>query len=658
MASFLNGQVQIGTYVPSNNTSQTTSSNSSSDFNIFPVGTSIDATNFVYDNQTIVMVNSSTNSNINTIKAQYFDPLMTNNWNFDMTSQNFLNGVFSSSELLSDATSSYLNLQPLSPTTTGKYTIDILNGSSDGSSKSTEFFSLTSQPYACVAGLYTQGTGIPTYNNVNPSYSTSGTDSFLMTSNYYVQQKNEILIIQLIFTITNTSSLNTESTSLTLPLINVQVINKVITKDAQASLASGYDQSKTKVYNSSSYPLNFMQNGQTFNPTLSYNNISNTLPIVFAPGFVKLSATLPVIYVPPVSVNGTYLGQYLNGGNVSNAGYTIDSGVPTFNSVNGFTQVASSKPVQYGHFVIGVAYNSDGYNNSYTPSATIYAEYMIKNIWRSPISIFNSYDGVSINDLANKKVILLFGTNSTGGIYLVINTGTPINVISAFGVTTLSNFMMIMRALRNNYNGDTSYMSYITDQNVINQINSTGNYNITPVQLNRMTDGTIMNPPTVKNCPGMSYMLLNTKNSANMSIDITQQNVFNGTLGISYMNMSNIGLCSVGLNKYYNSILKIFSAYNGELIGNSYYIGQMTGTNSLTYYVLIILPETTFNPNPVSTSNNVMSIFSNVNSPFYITVPNSTNGQIQFSPNSNTNINKLTMSVSNSSVVLNSTTLK
>jgi hypothetical protein len=283
---------------------------------------------------------------------------------------------------------------------------------------------------------------------------------------------------------------------------------------------------------------------------------------------------------------------------------------------------------------------------------------MIKNIWRSPISIFNSYDGVSINDLSNKKVILLFGTNSTGGMYLVINTGTPINVITAFGVTTLNNFMMIMRALRNNYNGDTSYMSYITDQNVINQINSTGNYNITPVQLNKITDGTIMNPQTVKNCPGMSYMLLNTKNSANMSVDITQQNVFNGSLGISYMNMSNVGLCSVGLNKYYNSMLKIFSAYNGNLIGNSYYIGQMTGTNNLTYYVLVILPETSFNPNPVSTSNNIMSIFSNVNSPFYITVQNSTNGQIQFSPNSNVNINKLTMSVSNSCVVLNSTSLK
>jgi hypothetical protein len=273
MASFLNGQVQIGTYVPQNNTTQTSSSNSSCDFNIFPVGTSIDATNFVYDNQTIVMVNSSTNSNINTIKAQYFDPLMTNNWNFDMTSQNFLNGVFSSSELLSDITSSYLNLQPLSPSAIGKYTIDILNGSSDGSGKSTEFFSLTSQPYACVAGSYTQGTGIPTYNNVNPSYSTSGTDSFLMTSNYYVQQKNEILIVQLIFTITNTASLNVNSTpsSTNMPLINVQVINKVITKDAQASLASGYDQSKTKVYNSSSYPLSYLTGNQTFNPTSSYN---------------------------------------------------------------------------------------------------------------------------------------------------------------------------------------------------------------------------------------------------------------------------------------------------------------------------------------------------------------------------------------------------
>src|SRR3990167_8750849 len=164
--SILSGLIQIGSNTPING--------NSSDFNIFPVGTSIDATQCVYDNKTIVMVNSSANSGLNQLKAQYFDPLMTNNWNFDMISQNFLAGTFASSDLLSESTSSYLNLQPTSPTTTGKYTIDITNGGSDGSSTSTEFFSLTSNPYACLAGSFANGSGTPTYSNINPNYSNAG----------------------------------------------------------------------------------------------------------------------------------------------------------------------------------------------------------------------------------------------------------------------------------------------------------------------------------------------------------------------------------------------------------------------------------------------------------------------------------------------------
>jgi hypothetical protein len=636
------------------NSNNTSSTNSQYDWNIYPVGTSIDASSCVYDNQTIVMVNSSVSQSVNTIKAQYFDPLEQGNWNFSMTSNSILAGTFASSELLSESTSSFMNLQATAPSATGKYTLDITNGTSDGSGTSTEFFSLTSQPYACFAGTYAS---TPTYNNVNPNYTNTGTDSFIFTSNYYVQQKNEILIIQLIFTIQNVGSLNVNSTSTNVPVLYVTVVNKVITQDAQASLSSGFDNvSKPKIYRSTPYPLQFMAiNGQpvsNFDPTQSYNYVFNYLPIVFAPNFVKLSANLSLIYIPPIQVGDVWNGQYLSaGGN----GFAITSGNPTFYPTTGLTQLNPVRPVQFGHFVVGVSYNQDGYSSSYVPYANIYAEYMIRNIWRSPLAIYNSYSGVSVSELAQKQVLLLFGSSTNGGTFLVMNTGTPINIVTGFAVTSLNNFMMIMRALKTNNEGQTAYMSYLTDPNIINTVNATGYFSIMPVTINKVTDGTIINPTTVKASPNMSYMLLNNKNSANMIVDIAEQFVVNKDLGISYLGMSSSVIMATGNNKYNMSNVKIENMPNLEVFGNSIYLGTMTGKSGTTtslFYVIVILPEASFNPSGVAGSTNQMAVFADEHSPFYVQVSGnngagSIGGYTQFAPRSNINGNRLLMSVSN-----------
>ena len=647
MSSIANGMVQIG----SSNSGNTTQS----DFNIFPVGKSIDASTCVYDGQTIVMVNSSVSQSANTIKGQYFDPMMTNGWNFDMGAQSFLNGVFSESALMSENTSSYLNLQPTSPSSLGKYTIDITNGLSDGSGASTEFFSLTSQPYACVAGSFTNGTGIPTYNNVNPNYSNTGTDSFLFTSNYYFQQKNEILMVQLIFTVQNTGSLNATGTSTTLPRVTVLVINKVVTQDGLSNISQGFEHGhKTKTYTSTPYTMDYQSSsGSSFDATQSYNYVKNTLPIVFAPGFVSLYATLPLSYVPPVLTSSVWYGQYVN---TTGNGFNIISGEPTFNTTTGLTAI--NRSVTYGHFVVAISYNQDGYSNSYVPNSSIYAEYMIRNIWRSPIAIFNSYEGASVNDMVSKKVILLFGTTANGGMFLVMNTGTPISIITGYAVTTLNNFMQMLRALKTNYNGQTSYMSYLTDQNVINQINSGGYFTIVPIQINKITEGTITNPSAVKESPGMYYMLLNSLNSANFVVDVSEQTVLNKSIGIEYLNMgSNCVLMTTGVCRYNSSLLKMEVIQTGDLLGNSYFMGVRkgaTGTTTGNYFVQVILPETLFNGKPVQMGPNQMGVFSNVNSPFYIKLNGS--AATQFSPDSNLSGNRLTMSVSNTQVVLGDVT--
>jgi len=636
------------------------------DFDIFATGSSINPTNYVYDGQTVLMINSTLSPNSNIVKAQYFDPVTGypnssasgstgfGNWNFDLVQTSYLNGTMSSSSLLSESTSIYSNLQPYN-SSLGLYNIDIVNSglqTSGGDSTQTEFFSLTAQPYATTSGEFVD---TPTYNNINPGYSSNNSDNFIFTSNYYVQQKNEIIIVQLVFTVTNTNALNVLNTSTSnTPSVSVIVYNKVITQETLAGLSNGSG-AKTKVYSAGPIPLQYMQGGSTFNPINANYNINNNVPIIIADGYSKLYATLPLIYVPPILSGSTYYPQYLNQGTDSKPGYVIESNVPyiptTGSAINGTT--ISSSQVLYGHFVVGVAYSNDF--STYNPGSYIYSEVLIKNIWRSPISIYSSYQAFSVNDMATKLVVLLFGKTNNGGTFLVTNTGTPLSLINNYAVTSLRNFMNIMKAVINTFDGSSSLVDYFINPNTVQQVNSTGSYNIQILTLQPLLEGAITNPQSVLSCPNMYYMFLNSKNSTNMSIDPSNQIVFGQNIGQSYFGLSNSTLCAGGNLKYYNSSLNILATNNNELFANSIYLGQNI-SNGQTFYMLLILPEALFNGNALDTTNNIVSVYTSSNTLFYINA--SSNTSTKFSEDayvvsstgtstSTFNVSKLIMSASN-----------
>ena len=644
----------------------TASSVVTTDFDIFATESSINPTNYVYDGQTVLMINSTLSPNSNIVKAQYFDPVTGypnssasgstgfGNWNFDLVQTSYLNGTMSSSSLLSESTSIYSNLQPYN-SSLGLYNIDIVNSglqTSAGDSIQTEFFSLTSQPYATTGGDFVD---TPTYNNVNPGYSSNNSDNFIFTSNYYVQQKNEIIIVQLVFTVTNTNALNVLNTSTSnTPSVSVIVYNKVITQETLAGLSNGSG-AKTKVYSAGPIPLQYMQGGSTFNPINANYNINNNVPIIIADGYSKLYATLPLIYVPPILSGSTYYPQYLNQGSDSNPGYVIESNVPyiptTGSAINGTT--ISSSQVLYGHFVVGVAYSNDF--STYNPGSYIYSEVLIKNIWRSPISIYSSYQAFSVNDMATKLVVLLFGKTNNGGTFLVTNTGTPLSLINNYAVTSLRNFMNIMKAVINTFDGSSSLVDYFINPNTIQQVNSSGSYNIQILTLQPLLEGAITNPQSVLSCPNMYYMFLNSKNSTNMSVDPSNQIVFGQNIGQSYFGLTNSTLCASGNLKYYNSNLNILATNNNELFANSIYLGQNI-SNGQTFYMLLILPEALFNGNALDSTNNTVSVYTSSNTLFYINA--SSNTSTKFSQDaysvsstgtstSTFHVSKLIMSVSN-----------
>ncbi len=650
------GQVQTGTGSSNNVTTTTTTSTSSkstitTDCDIFPVGTSINPTNYVYDGQTILMINSTLNPNANMVRAQYFDPVSGNipptyssgigypdfsNWNFDLVNTSYLNGSYSSSALLSEPTYLFNNLQPIS-NSLGQYTLDIENGGEQtvsGSSNKTMFFSLTSQPYVCYQGKFYN---TPSIANVDPGYTSNNSDNFLFTSNYYVQQKNEIIIVQLVFTVSNTNSLNALNTNVGYssgsPTVSVTVYNKVISKDALASLASGSstEGAKTKVYTAGPVPLQYTTGGNPFSPQNSSSSINNNVPIIIAPGYQKQYATIPLIYVAPVYDNVTtneWYARYLNDDNdpANNPGYTIVDG--KINIVTGNVTTVSDRPCTYGHFVVGVSYSTD--YSVYQPGSFIYSEILIKNIWRSPISIYQSYSAYSTNDMATRQVVILFGKTPNGATYLVTNSGTPISSIDNYAVTSLRNFMSIMRAVVATFDGSVPLVDYFINPNVVQNLNSTAlSYNINVLTLQPLLDGAIMNPSTVLNCPNMWYMLIKSPNSVNISVDPTNQLVFGQSIGYSYFGLSNSTLCCTGDARYYNSDLNMLAVNNGELFANSIYAGLNT-INGQQFYTLMILPEALFNGNPISSSNNVLSIYSAVSTLFYIIT--SANSSSQFVP--------------------------
>jgi len=638
-----------------NNNTTTSTSTVQADCNIYPVGSTITPTDVVYHDQTILMVNSTVNQNSNMVQAQYFDPVcgtpcspMGTNWNYDLTACSYLNGTMATSSMISDELSLFSNMMPNGLTTpnngAGKHTIDITNYTSQPnptpppSPAANLFFSLTTQPYythkGVVYGSTCPGTippaSVPTINNLNPGFS-GGYNSynFLFVSNYYVQQKNEIIIVELLFTVSNSDATLLSSGSTSPPTLSVIVKNKILTNSALGSLSTdSTDLSKVKTYTAGPIPLQFTQSGSTWVSSNFYYSTQNNIPLIIAPGYTKLYVTLPVAYVPAVSGGGYYMNQacYTIAGTPPVPSYAITNGSSTPVGVS-FTSVPGT--VNYGHFVVGVAYSTD-YSN-YTNYSNISAEVLIKNIWKSPIAVYNTYKNFSINDMATKQIVLLFGKNITGGTFLVLNTGTPLVNITSYAVTSLANFISIMRAIVNLFDGSVSIVDYFINPSTVAQVNQMGSYNINVVNPQPLMDGAIQNPQNILNCPGMWYLMLNSKNSFNFSIDPSEQNVFGQQIGFNYLGIPNSVLSSVGNCVYMQSSLNIISDEEGDLFGNSLSLG-LTVINNQSYYIVIILPESQFNPNINTAMPNILTVYSTPNTEFYIMVtPNSGS---QFAPSS------------------------
>ena len=677
----LNGQIQLPTQnntpTISQSSSQTTATQQVASVNISPVSNTIDPSMYVYDGQTTLYINSTVNQTNNSVRLKYFDPVTGypnlpsgvgginpnfSNWNFDLTPQNYLNGCITSSNLLGEQTSMYDNLQPpfSTPNYLGMYSLDVTNNGkttdSSGNSDGTLFFSLTAQPYLSYQGVMYNApgeTGAPTSSNVIPNYTTLGTDTFLFTSQYWTQTNNEILLIYMVFSVANTGSTyyngSPSSISTPAPVVSVNVYNKVISKEMLASVGTGNACPKPKVYSSGIINLKYLQTGQTFSSDTPSYFLFNNVPIILADGFGKQFATFGLYYIPPTSSS---VGQYLQDGNTGgllNGGYTIQNYLPTANVVSGSgIQSVGSSTVQYGHFVASISYSFNA--SQYSPGTSFAAQVLVKNIWRSPIAIYSSYTAYSVNDLTNKQVVLLFGRTSNGGSFLVTNTGTPLAQITNYGITSLGNFMTVMKTLITSFNNTYTLADYFTNTTLINIINSTLGINIIPVTLQPVLEGTMINPTTVSNCPNMWYMFINSKNSVNLTVDPTYQKVFNSDSSL-YFGLPVSKLCDTGLCKYFNSeLLMIGTETNKTYFGNSLYLGLNT-INNQSYYMLLILPEALFNGFPLSTSNNNISIYSTLDTIFYFLVNSTTSSA--FVPSSNTITNSIPSSSSTVSGTVN-----
>lgn len=677
MNQVFSGQIQMPTQTTTTSSSTSSSSSSStttqtvSSVNISSVGNTINPTQYVYDGQTNLYINSTVNLNNNSVKLKYFNPVTGypnmgssgtgfSNWNFDLTPQNVLNGCVTSSNLMNEQTSMYVNLQPPSstPNYLGMYSVDITNGgqqvNSNGDSSGTMFFSLTSQPYLCYQGqMYSSPgeTGDPTPSNVNPNYSTLGSDSFLFTSQYWTQTNNEILLIYMIFSVSNTSSTysNGSSSSNTspAPTVTVTVYNKVITQEMLASMGTGNSCPQPKTYSSGAINLKYLQPGDQFSSSSPSYFLFNNVPIILADGFGKQFVTMGMYYIPPSDTNAC---QFLAGNSVPGDGFTISNYMPTANTGTNGIQPTSSGTTQYGHFVVSVAYSVNA--NQYNPGTAFTAQVLVKNTWRSPISIYSSYEAYSVNDLINKQVVLLFGRTSNGGAFLVTNTGTPLSQITNYGISSLGNFMTIMKTLLLTYNNSYSLSDYFTNTSLINTLNATLGLNILPVTLQPVLEGTMVNPSSVLNCPNMYYMFINAQNSSNLTVDITNQETFNENTG-SYFGLSNSSLCDAGLCKYFNSELLMIGTQSTPIyFANSLYMG-LNSINGQSYYMLLILPESLFNGTPQSTVNNNISIYSTPNTIFYLSINSSSSSA--FVPSSNTITNTTSTSGSSGTGSTNST---
>lgn len=627
----------------SGNTSSSSSNTTiTTDFDIFGVGEGINTSNYVYDGQTILLVNSTSSQSSSTVQGVYFDPVNNSSSAWYLGAQTNLPCSVASQALLNTNYNVMENIVPAG-SSVPTYTIDLLNTTStttsSGSSGATTTMALlgNSNGYSTTNGVFNSGAA-PT--NTEPNYPTnSNCASYMFTGNYFFPQSSDIVIVYMIYTINGTDLLAaTSGTTPGTPSLSVMVYNRVISKEA---LSRG--ESTGKLYTSGPITLSYIQAGATFdNSSASGSTTNYNVPVIIADNCQKIYATVSVAYVP-YGVSGTGSGFYLNNGTAStDPGLTISSNAISLNTDDGILNVPSDVSTS-GHFVVGLTY-ANGTN--IVPGMNVYCDLLIKNIWRSPVSIYNTYSSYSVSDMATKQVVILFGKSSTGATFLVTNSGTPINIITSYAVTSLNNFIGLMNSVITSYQPTSSLVSYFTDPSTVEASDVTnGSYNVA-VKPQPLLSGSIVNPESVTNSPNMWYMLLQTSNSANMSVDPTSQNLFNNDIG-NYFDLQNSSLCGTGVMNYSTSKLTMLTANSNYLFANSIYSGQTT-INSQTFYSIVVLPEAQFNGAPTTNAENI-SVYSVNNSPFYTSSSSSSKSSTRFDTSSSTS--KVVMTVSNIDIV-------
>ena len=537
-------------------------STTNSDVNIYNVPSNqIDMTNFLYDNQTILYVNSSTNPNLNTSRGKYIDlNSSATDWSFKQNnSQNYAFGSLTYNNQM-QGFNQYKSI----------YNVDVTNGIQQ---------TTNSKPlFVAIGANYTSSTQIESINTV-PSYSSSGSTNYLIDSSYVFLPSNDVLIIKIIATIKNTNSMNVNSINSGFPNIQIDVTNQIVTNE---EIANGVTNGKN-IYKKTA----FVNYGENFNATKTSYGMYNQIPLVFAPGCQNVWANISCLYIPPLLNNGYYYGQYL-----PSDGFVFDNGSISFNTD---LLKNSEQSTTFGYFVFGFGYSLQNNNYSTYLVNGIQCDLLIKNIWRSPISIFNSYKNYSVSQMAILNVVLLFGNRANGGVFLALNTGTAISSISSYGITSLVNFINIMRAFIIEYDNNYQLVDFFTNEITINQLQSKG-YDVSIVLPYALVDtNTIINPTTINTNPNLTYLLLHQPNNVNIGIDVAEQNVINQDIGYKPLNRDNVYYCSLGNLNYATSSLMLLKTNNNFIFADSINLGLETIDNK-TYNINIILPESNFKP--------------------------------------------------------------
>ena len=615
-----------------------TTTTTQADCNIFKPFSNLiqNISNYMYDEQTILSLNSGMQ---NYSTGQYFDNTQINSsWNYSSSNpKNFLTGQVAQMNLLNNDLQQYSNFNTIGNSSQATYNFDFTNGAQSTTN--------TNGLFIAIGPGYTNSTASGW--NTLPNYNTSSdSSSYLLSASYMFTETQDLLMITIYLTISGTSNLDVTNLNTTAPSLFCKVKNTVYSRESLQnggnSGAKVYEQTSRLRYNSSS----------TFDNTSTCFYMNNPVCIVFAPGFTPVIALMSMAYIPPIDKSG-YYGQYLTGSPGSiNDGYPFVSGLNSFDF--SFLNI-STQQTNYGYFIAGFAYSNANSYSTYLVGG-IQEEIITKNIWRSPISIYNTYKDYSVLDSNGLYVTLLFAKTQSGALFLVTNTGTPISSVIGFGSTTLSNYINIMQAFFVEYNNTSSLVNYFIDTYTIAQLKIKG-YNVNIVIFVPIIDSIakIVNP-NVDALPNITNFIIHQNNSMNISIDPTLQNVINQNIGPSYFGLANSELYSIGDNSYTDSKLNILSTHNNTLFGNAIYIGTTIINNNL-YYISFILPESGFRPNYSSSDANLLEIYAAKNTAYYV---NSSSGSTRFLPNSiqtnNTNqprydITKLQLSVSNNIIV-------